>query len=75
MSETVIEHGLGRLNSIGINHIFRVPGDFAFSVHDVVVNFQGIEWVGCCNELNAGYVADGYARIHGLGALYNLWSR
>jgi Thiamine pyrophosphate enzyme, N-terminal TPP binding domain len=24
---------------------------------------------GCCNELNAGYAADGYARIRGLAAL------
>jgi len=69
MSETVIEHVLGRLKSIGINHIFGVPGDYAFPVEDAIVNFQGIEWVGCCNELNAAYAADGYARIHGLGAV------
>jgi indolepyruvate decarboxylase len=25
--------------------------------------------VGCANELGAGYAADGYARLHGLGAL------
>ena len=25
--------------------------------------------VGCCNELNAGYAADGYARATGLGVL------
>ena len=36
---------------------------------DAIVNFQGIEYVGCCNELNAAYAADGYARIHGLGAV------
>ena len=69
MSETVIEHVLGRLKSIGINHIFGVAGDYAFPVDDAVVNFQGIEYVGCCNELNAAYAADGYARIHGLGAI------
>ena len=28
-----------------------------------------LEYVGNCNELNAGYAADGYARIRGLGAL------
>ena len=26
-------------------------------------------WVGCANELNAAYAADGYARIKGAGAL------
>jgi indolepyruvate decarboxylase len=69
MSETVIEHVLGRLKSIGIDHVFGVPGDFAFPVEDAIINFPGIEWVGCCNELNAAYAADGYARIHGLGAV------
>jgi indolepyruvate decarboxylase len=69
MSKTVIEHVLGRLKSIGIDHIFGVPGDYAFPVEDAIVNFPGIEWVGCCNELNAAYAADGYARIHGLGAV------
>jgi indolepyruvate decarboxylase len=69
MSETVIEHVLGRLKSIGIDHVFGVPGDYAFPVEDAIVNFPGIEWVGCCNELNAAYAADGYARIHGIGAV------
>jgi pyruvate decarboxylase len=28
-----------------------------------------LTWIGNCNELNAGYAADGYSRIKGLGAL------
>jgi pyruvate decarboxylase len=35
---------------------------------DEVEDF-GLHWVGNCNELNAGYAADGYARIKGLRAL------
>ncbi|KEF56807.1 uncharacterized protein A1O9_06997 [Exophiala aquamarina CBS 119918] len=35
------------------------------SVHGV----PGLHWVGNCNELNAGYAADGYARINGVGAV------
>jgi indolepyruvate decarboxylase len=38
MSETVIEHVLGRLKTIGIDDIFGVPGDYAFSVHDAIVH-------------------------------------
>jgi indolepyruvate decarboxylase len=53
MSESVIEYVLRRLHDIGIDAIFGVAGDFAFPIHDVIVNDPNIEWVGCCNELNA----------------------
>ena len=68
-STTVIEHVLSRLKDLGISKVFGVAGDFAFPIDDAIVNFPGIEWVGCCNELNAAYAADGYARIHGVAAL------
>jgi indolepyruvate decarboxylase len=69
MSTSVIEHVLGRLKAMGIHDIFGVPGDFAFTVQDAIVNDPGINWIGCCNELNAGYAADGYARLRGIGAV------
>jgi indolepyruvate decarboxylase len=69
MPKTVIQHVLGRLKDIGINDIFGVAGDFAFPTQDAIVQYPGINWIGCCNELNAGYAADGYARICGVSAL------
>jgi indolepyruvate decarboxylase len=66
---SVIDHVLARLKGIGISEVFGVPGDYAFSVDDAVIKFPGMEWIGCCNELNAAYAADGYARIRGLSAL------
>ncbi|HTZ91755.1 MAG TPA: thiamine pyrophosphate-binding protein [Streptosporangiaceae bacterium] len=69
MPKTVIQHVLGRLKDIGIDDIFGVAGDFAFPVQDAIVGYPGINWLGCCNELNAGYAADGYARVRGIGAL------
>lgn len=66
---TVIEHVLTRLQALGITDVFGVPGDYAFPVEDAIVNFPGIRWVGCCNELNAAYAADGYARIRGVAAV------
>src|SRR6201987_2948381 len=68
-SPTVIDHVLSRLKDIGITKVFGVAGDFAFPIEDAIVGFHGIDWVGCCNELNASYAADGYARIHGIAAL------
>ncbi len=69
MPKTVIQHVLGRLKDIGIDDIFGVAGDFAFPIQDAIVQYPGINWLGCCNELNAGYAADGYARVRGLAAL------
>ena len=69
MTKTVIEHVLSRLRDIGITDVFGVPGDYAFAVNDAICNDPDIRWVGCCNELNAAYAADGYARIKGVAAL------
>jgi len=69
MSVTVIEYILGRLHDLGVNDIFGVPGDYAFPLHDAIVAHPDVNWVGCCNELNAGYAADGYARVQGVGAV------
>jgi indolepyruvate decarboxylase len=69
MGKTVIQHVLSRLRDIGIKDIFGVAGDFAFPVHDAICSDKNFRFVGDCNELNASYAADGYARIHGLGAL------
>ena len=69
MASTVIQHVLSRLHSIGVTDIFGVPGDFAFPVNDAIALDPQIRWIGCCNELNAAYAADGYARIKGVGAI------
>jgi indolepyruvate decarboxylase len=69
MSKTVIEHVLSRLYDLGIRDVFGVPGDYAFPVNDAICNSRQLRWIGCCNELNAAYAADGYARVKGVGAL------
>jgi indolepyruvate decarboxylase len=69
MGVTVGEYILARLHDVGVTDIFGVPGDYAFPLHDAIVAHPDINWVGCCNELNAGYAADGYARIRGVGAV------
>jgi indolepyruvate decarboxylase len=56
-----------RLQDAGINHLFGVPGDYVLDFLDEVIA-SPIKWVGTCNELNAGYAADGYARLNGAGA-------
>ena len=69
MTVTVIQYLLGRLKQLGIRDIFGVPGDYAFPINDAICDDDELRWVGCCNELNASYAADGYARIKGMSAL------
>ncbi|KAG9284160.1 hypothetical protein G9A89_022934 [Geosiphon pyriformis] len=60
---------VGRLKEMGVGHVFGVPGDFNMEFLDVIEETDGVKWIGGCNELNAGYAADGYARINGIAAL------
>ena len=57
-----------RLAQQNVHAIHGVPGDFGLKALDQI-RPSGLKWVGNCNELNAGYAADGYARVRGLGAL------
>jgi indolepyruvate decarboxylase len=69
MTMTVIQHVISRLHAIGVSDVFGVPGDFSFPVCDAICEDPRMRWIGCCNELNAAYAADGYARIKGMSAL------
>ncbi len=66
---TVGNYLLDRLSELGIRHMFGVPGDYNLAFLDDVINYEGMNWVGNRNELNAAYAADGYARINGFAAL------
>ncbi|PPS07092.1 hypothetical protein GOBAR_AA13551 [Gossypium barbadense] len=65
---TVGGHLAKRLVQIGVNDVFSVPGDFNLTLLDHLIAEPGLNLIGCCNELNAGYAADGYTRSHGVGA-------
>ncbi|WP_337009813.1 indolepyruvate decarboxylase [Pantoea sp. AS142] len=66
---TVGDYLLTRLQEMGVKHLFGVPGDYNLQFLDRVIAHPAISWVGCANELNAAYAADGYARCNGAGAL------
>ncbi|MEM7144701.1 MAG: thiamine pyrophosphate-binding protein [Verrucomicrobiota bacterium] len=62
---TVGTYLAARLQEIGLKHYFTVPGDYNLVLLDELLKNPGLEMIGCCNELNAGYAADGYARATG----------
>ncbi|KAI8557048.1 hypothetical protein RHMOL_Rhmol05G0303900 [Rhododendron molle] len=65
---TLGRHLARRLVQIGATDVFSVPGDFNLTLLDHLIAEPGLTLVGCCNELNAGYAADGFARSRGVGA-------
>ncbi len=65
----IADYLVDRLASCGINHLFGVPGDYNLQFLDHVISHPKVTWVGCANELNGAYAADGYARCQGAGAL------
>src|SRR5690349_20769395 len=66
---TVIDYIVQRIADEGVEHCFGVPGDYAFPVCDAVDRSPSMKWIGCSNELNASYAADGYARARGAAML------
>lgn len=66
---TVTQYLVQELHKLGIEDFFGLPGDYNFNILDSIIENPRTNWVGCTNELNAGYAADGYARIKGYGAL------
>ncbi|XP_051130496.1 pyruvate decarboxylase 1-like [Andrographis paniculata] len=65
---TLGRHLARRLVQIGVTDVFSVPGDFNLTLLDHLLAEPELNLIGCCNELNAGYAADGYARARGVGA-------
>lgn len=66
---TVADYLLHRIASLGVRHLFGVPGDYNLAFLDNAVASDDVRWVGTANELGAAYAADGYARARGFAAL------
>ncbi|KAH9814831.1 thiamine diphosphate-binding protein [Melampsora americana] len=68
---TVGEYFLARMAQLGVKQVYGVPGDYNLGFLDLIEDHPDLDWVGCCNELNASYAADGYARVSegGIGCL------
>ncbi|MCA9233952.1 MAG: pyruvate decarboxylase [Planctomycetales bacterium] len=62
---TVGKYLAARLAELNVRHYFTVPGDYNLILLDEFLKLEQLQMVSCCNELNAGYAADGYARATG----------
>ena len=64
---TVGRYLVTRLEQCGLGHVFGIPGDYVLGFYDLLVASK-MRVVGTCTEIGAGFAADAYARVHGIGA-------
>ena len=61
------EYLLKKLQDYGVDHIFGIPGDYVVQFFDLIEKGP-IQHIGTTREDTAGFAADAYARIKGMGA-------
>jgi TPP-dependent 2-oxoacid decarboxylase len=59
---------IGRLHELGVRHVFGVPGDYVLGFMHRLEEGP-LNLVNTCDEQGAGFAADAYARIAGLGVV------
>ena len=65
---TIGSYLIDRLHAIGVNHVFGIPGDYILGLYKML-EASPIELIGVTKEDSAGFAADAYARVHGIGCV------
>lgn len=66
--QTIGSYLIQRLQDHGLEHVFGIPGDFVLQFYGMLEE-SPIKVIGTTREDCAGYAADAYARVKGLGAV------
>jgi len=66
--ETIGDYLIRRLEEEGVGHVFGVPGDFVLSFFKKL-EASSLKIVNTSDEQGAGFAADAYARLRGLGVV------
>ena len=62
------EYLIRRLQDYGIGHVFGIPGDYILQFYSLL-DRSPVKVVTTTREDCAGFAADAYARVHGMGAV------
>jgi TPP-dependent 2-oxoacid decarboxylase len=62
------EYLIQRLHDHGVRHVFGIPGDYVLGFYDQLAKSK-LKTITTCDEQGAGFAADAYARMRGLGAV------
>jgi TPP-dependent 2-oxoacid decarboxylase len=65
---TIGEYLIQKLYGHGLRHAFGIPGDYVLAFYKQLFDSK-IQMVNTCDEQSAGYAANAYARVRGLGAV------
>lgn len=67
-SPSIGEYLIERLYHHGVRHVFGIPGDYVLGFYDLLSKSK-LRIINTCDEQGAGFAADAYARVRGLGAV------
>ena len=65
---TIGQYLIHRLYAHGVRHVFGIPGDYVLGFYDQLSKSK-LAVINTCDEQGAGFAADAYARVKGLGAV------
>lgn len=65
---TIGQYLIDRLGALGVGHVFGIPGDYVLGLYRLLEQ-SPLRLVGMTREDSAGFAADAYARINGLGCV------
>lgn len=65
---TIGQYLIDRLRAMGVEHVFGIPGDYVLTFYKLLSD-SPIHVVGMTREDSAGFAADAYARVRGLGCV------
>src|SRR6266704_701292 len=57
-----------QLHAYGVRHAFGIPGDYVLGFYDLLSKSK-LRILNTCDEQGAGFAADAYARLRGLGVV------
>ena len=67
-SPSVGEYLIQQLYRHGVRHVFGIPGDYVLGFYKLLSKSK-LRIINTCDEQGAGFAADAYARVRGLGAV------
>ena len=67
-STCIGEYLIQRLYGHGVRHVFGIPGDYVLGFYDQLQRSK-LRIINTCDEQGAGFAADAYARVRGLGVV------